>query len=94
MGHKDMDTFHIILNAQDRRKISSAPRCSGPEAQEFKKAEIHKMLRMNNIETEQSECASSIIFLGKKVVLLQRFIHYKKVSAVIFKDAYPTRPLD
>lgn len=77
----------IKSTSANERPTHSAPYCAGPSAPEFEKHEIGKMLAMDVIEPDQTECAAPIVFAPKKDGTLRFWGHYCKVNAVTIEDS-------
>lgn len=77
-GHVDghLSRFNTVkhqieLNLPDVRPIHSQPYRAGPQALQFERDEIDKMLEMNIIIPCQTEWAAPVVFAGKRDGLLR-----------------------
>ena len=63
LGHIHAATHRIELVADDTLPVHCAPYRAGPNAREFERQEMQKMVDMGVIEPAQTEWASPIVFV-------------------------------
>lgn len=84
----------IDLKKTDSLPIYSVPYGAGPSTKEFEIQEINWMFAIPGIEPVQTEWASPIVFVPRKVWTLSFCINYRKLIAMKIWDLYSVVQMD